>query len=130
MDTLSHNATCTNPTVWIIGSLQVIRSSLGTLQKTLKGLVVMSANIETLANNFFQQKMPVLWAPFQLPNNETSKQLLQRIAGQAQNAARLDGLRPTYKILDQWLLFHSRIPHWCAAKFCKEVSNPHRYCLF
>lgn len=47
--------------------MQVIRSSLATLSKTLKGLVVMSANIETLSINFFNQKMPVLWAPSSYP---------------------------------------------------------------
>lgn len=46
---------------------QVIRSSLGTLLKALQGLVVMSSAIETLSNNFFDLKMPVLWAPSSYP---------------------------------------------------------------
>ncbi|XP_073386521.1 uncharacterized protein [Physcomitrium patens] len=45
----------------------VIRSSLGTLLKALQGLVVMSSAIETLSNNFFDLKMPVLWAPSSYP---------------------------------------------------------------
>ncbi|KAG0563633.1 hypothetical protein KC19_8G047000 [Ceratodon purpureus] len=45
----------------------VIRSSLGTLKKALQGLVVMSAAIERLSIDFFNQKMPVLWAPASFP---------------------------------------------------------------
>ncbi|CAK9228319.1 unnamed protein product [Sphagnum troendelagicum] len=45
----------------------VIRASLATLQKALKGLVVMSSDIETLAKNMFTSKMPVLWAPVSYP---------------------------------------------------------------
>jgi dynein heavy chain len=48
-------------------SIQVIRASLATLQKALKGLVVMSSDIETLAKNMFTSKMPVLWAPVSYP---------------------------------------------------------------
>jgi len=45
----------------------VIRSSLVTVQKTLRGLVVMSADIDKLITNIFQSKMPVMWAPYSYP---------------------------------------------------------------
>ncbi|BBM97612.1 dynein axonemal heavy chain [Marchantia polymorpha subsp. ruderalis] len=55
----------------------VIRSSLVVVQKTLKGLVVMSSEIEKLATSMFLGRMPAMWAPFSYP---TMKPLLSYAA--------------------------------------------------
>ena len=49
-------------------TLQVIRSSLQVLQKTLKGLVVMSAEIENVANSIYNGKVPTMWAAKSFPS--------------------------------------------------------------
>ena len=41
--------------------LQVLKSTLPTLQKALKGLVVMSTDLEAMANSIFDQKVPAPW---------------------------------------------------------------------
>lgn len=41
--------------------LGVMKSTLPNLQKALKGLVVMSAELETMANAIFNQKVPPMW---------------------------------------------------------------------
>ncbi|KAL2653371.1 hypothetical protein R1flu_021499 [Riccia fluitans] len=55
----------------------VIRSSLVVVQKTLKGLVVMSSEIEKLATSVFLGRMPGMWAPHSYP---TMKPLLSYAA--------------------------------------------------
>ncbi|OAE31694.1 hypothetical protein AXG93_3384s1680 [Marchantia polymorpha subsp. ruderalis] len=61
----------------------VIRSSLITLQKALKGLVVMSADIEALAHSIYIGKMPAMWAAVSYPTTKPlksyHKELLQRL---------------------------------------------------
>nr|AML30858.1 axonemal inner arm dynein heavy chain 2 [Marsilea vestita] len=47
---------------------EVIRTSLQVLQKTLKGLVVMSAEIEKLSNSVFNGKIPAMWASKSFPS--------------------------------------------------------------
>ncbi|KAH6558350.1 hypothetical protein KP509_1Z068500 [Ceratopteris richardii] len=47
---------------------EVISSSLQVLQKTLKGLIVMSAEIEQLANSVYTGKIPAMWAAKSFPS--------------------------------------------------------------
>ncbi|KAI5054865.1 hypothetical protein GOP47_0030010 [Adiantum capillus-veneris] len=47
---------------------EVIGSSLQVLQKTLKGLVVMSGEIEKLANSVYNGKIPAMWAAKSFPS--------------------------------------------------------------
>ncbi len=48
-------------------SIQVITTSLATLQMALKRPVMMSSNFETIAKNMFASNMPILWAPVSYP---------------------------------------------------------------
>ncbi|XP_029642789.1 dynein heavy chain 12, axonemal-like isoform X2 [Octopus sinensis] len=48
--------------------MQIIRSSLLSLQKAIKGLVVMSADLEALANSLLLGKVPALWAKRSYPS--------------------------------------------------------------
>eukprot|EP01018_Ginkgo_biloba_P007892 Gb_26551 [translate_table: standard] len=50
------------------GIIEVIRHSLHTLQRTLKGLVVMSAEIEQLATSIYNGKLPAMWAAKSFPS--------------------------------------------------------------
>ncbi|KAJ7290925.1 hypothetical protein O6H91_Y290900 [Diphasiastrum complanatum] len=47
---------------------EVIRSSLHTLQRTLKGLVAMSGDIEKLASSIYNGKLPAMWAAKSYPS--------------------------------------------------------------
>ncbi len=48
--------------------LSLIRSSLGNIQKAVKGLVVMSSELEVLANSLFFNKLPVMWKARSYPS--------------------------------------------------------------
>jgi dynein heavy chain len=63
----SMNSVLHQEVIWFNRLTDVIRSSLVTVQKTLTGLVVMSADIDKLITNIFQSKMPVMWAPYSYP---------------------------------------------------------------
>eukprot|EP00965_Chrysotila_dentata_P050150 1661402-Pleurochrysis_carterae.AAC.2 len=45
-----------------------VRSSLQELQKALKGLVVMSADLEALYHSMFDNKLPAMWAKVSYPS--------------------------------------------------------------
>ncbi|GAB1601341.1 dynein heavy chain 12, axonemal-like isoform X2 [Argonauta hians] len=48
--------------------MQIIRSSLQSLQKAIKGLVVMSPDLESVANSLVIGKVPALWAKRSYPS--------------------------------------------------------------
>lgn len=48
--------------------LVIIRSSLVSIQKALKGLVVMSADLEALAGSLMLGKQPAMWAKRSYPS--------------------------------------------------------------
>ncbi|KAL3678222.1 hypothetical protein R1sor_021178 [Riccia sorocarpa] len=64
--------------------ISVIRSSLITLRKALKGQVVMSPDMEALAHSIYIDKMPAMWAAVSYPTTKPLKSyhkaLLQRLA--------------------------------------------------
>ncbi|CAM6003157.1 unnamed protein product [Sphagnum balticum] len=57
----------------------VIRSSLVRVRKTLRGSVVMSADIDKLITNIFQSKMPVMWAPYSYPTMKPVSSYFQNL---------------------------------------------------
>lgn len=48
--------------------MQIIRSSLQSLQKAIKGLVVMSATLEAVASSLLIGRVPAMWAKRSYPS--------------------------------------------------------------
>ena len=46
----------------------IIRSSLASLQKALKGLLVMSADLEAMCNSLLIGKLPEMWSKWSYPS--------------------------------------------------------------
>ena len=63
--------------------VQIMHSSLTALQKALKGLVVLSAELEDMGNAMFDQRVPSIWTdaayPSLKPLNPWFHDLLQRL---------------------------------------------------
>ena len=82
----SMNTVLCNELVRFNRLIEVIRSSLGSLQKALKGLVVMSTDLEQVAQAMFDGRIPAMWAAKSYPS-------LKPLAGYtADLAERLKGL--------------------------------------
>jgi dynein heavy chain len=64
--------------------LSKVRTSLQNLQKAIKGLVVMSSDLEELAKNMFDNQLPVMWAKVSYPSlkplSSYVAELLDRLA--------------------------------------------------
>jgi len=60
-----------------------IKRSLAELQKALKGLVVMSSELESMGNNFYSQKVPEMWEakayPSMMPLKSWVNDFLERV---------------------------------------------------
>jgi len=59
--------------------VQVLHVSLPNLQKALKGLVVLSAELEAMGNAVFDQRVPASWTAAAYPSGPWFKDLLQRL---------------------------------------------------
>ena len=55
-------------TVWYCSLTDIVRSSLASLQKALKGLLVMSADLEALSISLLIGKQPQMWKKWSYPS--------------------------------------------------------------
>ena len=110
--------------------LRVMRRTLYDVQRALKGLLVMSSDLEDVANCIFTQAVPGVWEavgyPSLMPLTPWYTDLLRRV-----------------KFILQWIEFGTPKAFWIsgfflptsifdrhASKFCKKVSETNRYNFF
>jgi dynein heavy chain len=90
--------------------LSLIRSSLSNIQKAVKGLVVMSSELEVLANSLFYNKLPVMWKARSYPS---LKQLASYVTDLQ---ARLDFFK-------DWLMNKPPSTYWISGFFFTQVIS-------
>ena len=91
------------------GLLTMIRSSLSNITKAVKGLVVMSADLEVLAGSLFFNKLPVMWKSRSYPSLKPLGSYITDLQ------ARLD-------FFDKWLKDKPPAVFWLSGFFFTQVG--------
>uniref|UniRef100_A0A2S2QA36 Dynein heavy chain 7, axonemal n=1 Tax=Sipha flava TaxID=143950 RepID=A0A2S2QA36_9HEMI len=106
--------------------LDVIKFSLTNIQRAVKGLILMSNELEEVYHSILINKIPFIWAnssyPSLKPLGSYIKDLLQRLSFFTEM------VHPWYSkfILDFWVLFYTSVFDRSSTKFCKKIQNTYR----
>ena len=100
----SMNTVLCNELVRFNDLITVVRTSLSSLQKALKGLIVMSADLEALAVSMFDGRIPAMWVAKSYPS---LKPLGSYVADLAERLA----------VLDRWIALGPPPVFWLSGFF-------------
>lgn len=91
--------------------LSLIRTSLDNILKAVKGLVVMSSELEVLANSLFYNKLPVMWKARSYPSLKPL-------------GSYVTDLQTRLAFFDQWLKVRPPSVFWISGFFFTQVTSP------
>jgi dynein heavy chain len=109
----------------------VVRSSLENLAKAIKGLIVMSADLELVFKSLLNNQVTNVNADSSIMGSEcisffeASRILGERLPPAYSYVQKLDRKRPAINILATRILFSSRVPNGCFAKLFTQIQHSH-----